>query len=54
VRHSERPPLPYSVEKLVADAAIVVAILSMRASLSGFAGFFGFYSMISLKLLPFP
>jgi len=31
---------PFSVEKLVSKAAIIVAMLSMRASRSGIAGFF--------------
>ncbi|HSN52846.1 MAG TPA: hypothetical protein VLS87_09965 [Woeseiaceae bacterium] len=37
-----RPLLADSVEKLVVEAAVVVAIFSMRASCSGVAGFFVF------------
>jgi hypothetical protein len=48
------PLTAYSVEKLVAEAVIVIAILSIRVSWSGVVGFFVFYSVFLLKLLSFP
>jgi len=41
-----------SVEKLIVEAVIIVAILSMRAFRSGLAGFL-FFNAVSVRLFAF-